>query len=116
MKLTYLYVAVDDIVAALPFYRDTMGLDEAWREGEGTVAFVLPGTDVQLMLDRRVDDGAQWASGPMYLVDDLDAWVADHPDVPRLGEPVTAPQVRILAFTDPGGNAFHVFELTEDEG
>ena len=51
MKLSYFYVSVPELQPALSFYRDDLGLDEAWREGEGTVAFELPGTPVQLMLD-----------------------------------------------------------------
>jgi hypothetical protein len=46
------------------FYRDELGLDEAWREGDGTVAFELPGSSVRLMLDVPPDDHARWSSGP----------------------------------------------------
>src|SRR5690606_39101611 len=38
MKLSYIYVSVPDLKEALVFYRDELGLDEAWREGESTVA------------------------------------------------------------------------------
>jgi hypothetical protein len=36
----------------LALYRDELGWEEAWREGDTTVSLKLPGTDVQLMLDR----------------------------------------------------------------
>lgn len=42
---------VTNLRAALALYRDRLGWQEAWREGEGTVALKLPGSDVQLMLD-----------------------------------------------------------------
>ncbi|ACQ78917.1 Glyoxalase/bleomycin resistance protein/dioxygenase [Beutenbergia cavernae DSM 12333] len=114
MRLTYLYVVVDDFAPALAFYRDELGLDEAWREGEGTVAFALPGSDVQIMVDKRLDDGAQWSTGPMYQVDDLDAWVREHPGVPALAPEIAAPDARIRAFRDPGGNVFHLLQVTGD--
>lgn len=116
MKPTYLYVAVDDIKPALAFYRDELGLDEVWREGEGTVAFSLPGSDVQIMLDERIDDAPHWATGPMFYVDDVDAWRAEHPSIPQLGERITAPGgVQIDVLTDPGGNAFHVFDFKGED-
>ena len=114
MKPTYIYMAVDDIKPALAFYRDELGLDESWREGEGTAAFQLPGSDIEIMVDERKDDSPIWSSGPMFLVPDLDAWLAEHPAIPRLGEDITAPGVRITPLADPGGNAFHVFEILGD--
>jgi catechol 2,3-dioxygenase-like lactoylglutathione lyase family enzyme len=64
MKLSYFYVSVPELQPALAFYRDELGLDEAWREGDGTVAFELPGSSVRLMLDVPPDDHARWSSGP----------------------------------------------------
>ena len=51
MKLEFWYAPVTDLSAALALYRDTLGWEEAWREGELTASLVLPGTEVQLMLD-----------------------------------------------------------------
>lgn len=50
-NVAFFYLPVPDLKAARTFYRDQIGLEEAWREGEHTCAFKLPGTDVQLMLD-----------------------------------------------------------------
>jgi catechol 2,3-dioxygenase-like lactoylglutathione lyase family enzyme len=49
-KLTFIYLPVPDMTAARNFYRDILGFEEAWRQGEDSCAFKLPGTDVQLML------------------------------------------------------------------
>jgi catechol 2,3-dioxygenase-like lactoylglutathione lyase family enzyme len=51
-KLTYVYLPVSDMDAARKFYRDELGFEESWREGEDTCAFQIPGTTVQLMLDK----------------------------------------------------------------
>jgi len=81
MKLTYLYQPVDDLPAAVAFYRDVLGLDEAWREGESTAAFRLPGTEVELMLDVPPGDGPEWTAGGFYAVDSVNAFMAKHPGI-----------------------------------
>ena len=64
MKLEFLYMPTRDLGAALALYRDGLGWQEAWREGESTVSLALPGTDVQLMLDvAGPDDRAPGAGG-----------------------------------------------------
>ena len=37
MKLEFMYLPTQDLDAALALYRDTLGFDELWREGEVTV-------------------------------------------------------------------------------
>jgi hypothetical protein len=51
MKLEFLFVSTSDLGASLGLYRDGLGFNEVWREGDATVAPALPGSDVQLMLD-----------------------------------------------------------------
>src|SRR5690625_3323690 len=94
MKLTFLYVPVPELEPALTFYRDQLGLDEAWREGEGTVAFALPSTDVQIMVDVPIGSEPNWQRGPMYLVDDLDTYMKEHADLPQVGSVVDDPNIR----------------------
>ena len=105
MKLTFLYQPVEDLSAAVAFHRDVLGFDEAWREADGTVAFWLPGRQVQLMLS-----GDRQPPGPMFLVDDLDGWVRDHPaaevTVPRYPIPGGA----VAGFAAPGAHTFYVFD------
>lgn len=55
-KLTYIYLPVLDLPAARTFYRDKLGLEESWREGELTCAFALPGTTIQLLLNQTTPD------------------------------------------------------------
>ncbi|CAN5761250.1 hypothetical protein BH18ACT7_BH18ACT7_13010 [soil metagenome] len=51
MKLEFLFAPTADLEASLALYRDELGCEEVWREGDTTVTLALPGTDVQLMLD-----------------------------------------------------------------
>ena len=51
MKLEFLFVPTSDLEASLALYRDQLGWEEVWREGEATVTLAMPGVEVQLMLD-----------------------------------------------------------------
>lgn len=112
MKLAFLYQPVKDLPAAVAFYRDVLGLDESWREGETTAAFRLPGTEVELMLDLPPDDGPQWQTGGFYQVDSVDAFIAEHPDITWAGEPMDIPGGRSASFFDPSGNVIHLLDET----
>ncbi|RIQ28610.1 VOC family protein [Jiangella rhizosphaerae] len=115
MKLSYIYVSVPDLKEALVFYRDELGLDEAWREGESTVAFQLPNSPIQLMVDVPPDSGENWSTGPFYEVDDLAAFMEKHSGFAWVGEPIEIPGGRSASFRDPGGNIMHVFDQTASE-
>ena len=105
MKLVYINQPVSDLQAAVGFYRDVLGFEEAWREGEGTVSFHVPGRFAQVML---VSDGLP--PGPMYQVDDADGWVAAHPDVPVRVPRLAIPGGAVIGLEGPGGNLFYVFD------
>jgi catechol 2,3-dioxygenase-like lactoylglutathione lyase family enzyme len=115
MKLTFIYQSVTDLPATLAFYRDVLGLDEAWREGDGTVALELPGSPVQLMLDVRPDEDQRWSSGPFFAVDDVKTFIAEHPQVDWLGGPIDMPGGVTASFTDPAGNVVHIFDQSTEE-
>ena len=108
MKLTFLYHPVADLEAAVRFYRDVLGWDEAWREGELTAAFSIPESPVQVMLD--ASDSGKGAPSGFYEVADVDAFHADHRDsVDWVEPPQDLPPVRFASFTDPAGTLFRVF-------
>ncbi len=109
MELTYLLVPVPDLAAALPFYRDTLGLDEAWREGEDTVAFYLPDRKAQIMVVANGDP-----AGPMYKVADVAAFFADRPEVEIAVPPQEIPGGSVAGFRDPAGNLAYVFDQVEE--
>lgn len=108
MKLAFVLQSVPDLAAALPFYRDTLGLDEAWREGTDTVAFQLPDSEVQLMLVAGDDP-----SGPMYQVDSVANWIAGHPDIKLFSDRVEIPGGSMAGFHDPAGNPAYVLDQVE---
>ncbi len=115
MKLTFLYQPVTDIKESVAFYRDTLGLDEAWREGDNTVAFTLPGTEVELMLDVTPSEGPESIPGGFYEVDNVDSYVQDHPTLRWAGDTIDMPGGRAATFLDPSGNAIRLFDQSTAE-
>jgi catechol 2,3-dioxygenase-like lactoylglutathione lyase family enzyme len=113
MQLSYLYVSVPDLQQALTFYRDQLGFEESWREGEGTVAFKVPGSSVELMIDVPPDTEERWATGPFFEVDDVAAFIREHQTFAWVGEPIDMPGGRTASFRDPAGNLMHVFDQSD---
>jgi catechol 2,3-dioxygenase-like lactoylglutathione lyase family enzyme len=112
MKLEFVYMPTRDLKPALSLYRDRLGWEEAWREGETTVSLKLPGTDVQLMLD--VQD-ADVPAGPIFVVDSVAAFTAQRPDELHLREePGEIPGGFVASFEDPSGNVIYVLDQSRD--
>lgn len=105
MKLTFWYWPTDDLAAGVAFHRDQLGLLEAWREGSETVAFWLPDRSAQVMVS-TTDQPA----GPMFLVEDVNAWLAGHPHVHVSISQYNIPGGSVVGLTGPGDNAFYVFD------
>lgn len=115
MKLTFVYQRVSDLPSALAFYRDELGLAEAWREGDTTVAFELPGSPVQLMVEVPPDEHPRWNSGLFCEVPDVDAFVKEHAGLTWIGDVFEIPDGRAATFTDPSGNTIHIFDHRNDQ-
>lgn len=114
MQLTMFYYPTRDVKASVRFYRDILGWEEAWREGETTVAFRLPGTDVQLMIDHE-ENPATGRPGIFLRVDSVDAFYRENRHrLDFVGEPIDIPPGRYVVFNDPAGNAVHVYDHTRD--
>jgi predicted enzyme related to lactoylglutathione lyase len=105
MQLAFVYAPVDQLAPAVAFYRDTLGWSEAWREGDHTVAFAMPGTEVQLMVS--VDDGP---AGPMFLVDDVREHLTANPGIPFTTVPTDIPDGTIAITQDPAGNPIYLLD------
>ncbi len=105
MKLAFIYQPVVDLAEAAAFYRDQLGFDEAWREAEDTVSFWMPDRAAQIMVS--TDPGP---AGPMYLVDSVAAWVAEHPQLVAAFDPYEIPGGSLAGFVAPGGNVFYILD------
>jgi predicted enzyme related to lactoylglutathione lyase len=113
MKLEFLYTPTRDLQASLALYRDELGWEEAWREGESTVSLKLPGSDVQLMLDATDDGNSPF--GPLFVLDDVRRFNAERPDgLSITSEPQEIPGGYLATFEDPSGNTIYVMDQSLD--
>ncbi len=113
MKLSFLYHPVPDIAAAVAFYRDALGWDEAWRMGDDTAAMQIPGSEVTVMLS--IDPDPDAAASGFFQVDDVDEFHRRHLErIAFVDEPQDLPPIRYASFRDPGGNLIRLYsELAE---
>ena len=112
-KLAILYVPIHDLKSALAFYRDRMGLEEAWREGEGTVAFKLADTNVELMID-LVDEGGIEKTGPMFILPSVDRYYEENQGTMEFArKPVDIPPGRMAIVKDPSGNLIYLADFSK---
>jgi hypothetical protein len=112
MKLEFLYTPTRDLQGALGLYRDGLGWQEAWREGESTVSLALPGTEVQLMLDATDPDAP---SGPIFVVDDVKRFHAGRPSqLQANGEPEAIPGGFLAVYHDESDNTIYVMDQITD--
>ena len=108
MKLEFLYTPVTDLKAALALYRDALGWEEAWREGDSTVSLRLPGTDVQLMLD-ETESGQGF--GPIFVVESVEKFHAERPGELRTREePQEIPGGSMVTYEDASGHALYFLD------
>jgi catechol 2,3-dioxygenase-like lactoylglutathione lyase family enzyme len=105
----FMYLPVPDLPKALDFYRDTLGWEEGWREGDGTATVSFPGGSTQLMLD--ADAGGDAKPGPILVVDSVQEWLAERAGALKVGlEPTPIPGGWWGAFEDPFGNLVYVLD------
>lgn len=107
MKLELWYAPVDDLPAALAFYRDTLGWTEVWREGDTTASLQPPGSEVQVMLDA----GGEFTAGPIFTVDSVQGFrAAAGAGLDWRFEPFEIPGGAMGGFADPAGNVVYVLD------
>jgi len=112
MKLEFLFAPTADLEASLALYRDELGWEEVWREGEATVTLSLPGSDVQLMLDAN-EPSAPF--GPLFVVDDVAKFHETRPAALQVVEaPSEIPGGFLATYQDPGGTTLYVMDQSTD--
>jgi len=113
MKLVFLFHPVKDLKESLAFYRDQLGFEEAWREGDHTVAFNLPNSDIRLMIE---DDEQDLPAGGIFLVDSVDDFFKNNKDhLHFLKEPVDIPPGRYAIYEDNSGNLLRILDFSKEK-
>jgi predicted enzyme related to lactoylglutathione lyase len=113
-KMTFIYLPVADMAAARTFYRDQLGLQEAWRQGDASCAFGLPGTDVQLMLT-ATSVSPQTRAGMVFHVADVESFYQENQgQIDFQGQPYPIPGVgRWVGALDASGNGIYFADAAQ---
>ncbi|WP_374056217.1 VOC family protein [Rossellomorea sp. FM04394] len=112
MKLAFLCHPVKDLTESLHYYRDTLGFEEAWREGDHTIALKLPGTDVQLMIE---NDEPDLAPGGIFIVDSVDEYYEQHQvKLHFIKTPCDIPPGRYAIYQDDSDNLIRIIDLSRE--
>jgi catechol 2,3-dioxygenase-like lactoylglutathione lyase family enzyme len=107
-KTSFIILPVHNLKSTLTFYRDQLGLLEAWREGEDTVAFHLPNTDILLLLEA----GSSLTAGPGFIIASVDEFYNAHQgEFNFLSAPVDIRPGRLVIAKDPAGNTLQFLSL-----
>ena len=111
MKLIFLYHPVNDLKESLSFYRDTLGYEEAWREGENTVALTIPGSDVQMLIE---DDEHELGPGGVFQIESVDGFYQENKqNLTFVKEPIDIPPGRYAIYKDNSGNPIRIIDFTK---
>ncbi|WP_409270139.1 VOC family protein [Neobacillus sp. SCS-31] len=115
MKLLFLYHPVKNLKESLAFYRDNLGFEESWREGEHTAALKLPGSEVQLMLEDEMDK-EEMTPGGIFLVDSVDSFYEENKQKYEFTkEPFDIPPGRYAIYLDNSGNPIRILDFSKEK-
>jgi predicted enzyme related to lactoylglutathione lyase len=110
--LNAFYLPVHDMNKALTFYRDQINLEEAWREGDLVMAFLLPETDVQLIIGQSTENSS-FVAGPVFAIPSVDELYAREQDrFEFVGEPVDITSGRLATVRDSSGNYLYFIDMS----
>lgn len=113
MKLSFLYHPVIDLKESLIFYRDVLGFEEAWREGNHTVALSIPNTEQRIMLEADEQD---LGAGGVFLVDSVDEFYKEHQSkVEFVKKPIDIPPGRYAIYLDDSGNPIRIIDFSKED-
>ncbi|MGG3626619.1 VOC family protein [Bacillus gobiensis] len=114
MKLAFLCHPTQNLKQSLSFYRDVLGFEEAWREGDHTVALKLEkNEEVQLMIE---DDEGGISSGGVFVIESVDNFYEEnHSKLNFVKEPCDIPPGRYAIFNDLDGNPFRVIDMSKEK-
>ncbi|TSB45990.1 VOC family protein [Alkalicoccobacillus porphyridii] len=114
-KLIFYFVPVHDLQKAIELYRDTLGFTETWREGEYTVSFSLPGSDVELMIE-QMTEGSPTVAGPVFLVPSVNQVILQYQQkLDFVSEPTETPDGLWISAKDDSGNGLYFTDESKIE-
>ncbi|MGH3098759.1 MAG: hypothetical protein ACRDMV_22450 [Streptosporangiales bacterium] len=115
MQLAFVLYPERDLAAGVQRWQ-RCGLRPLWWPDADTVILGAgPGSVAEVMLE---DDPAEHrlGPGPVFVVDDVDAFRSGHRDLDWSMEPCDVPAGRYAAFTTADGSAVRLLDLRNDLG
>lgn len=109
LSLAFIYLPTPDVHASLRYYRDVLGYNELWREGDTTVGLGVTGSDTALMISHAADH-SEGGPGPIFMAPDVVQFLADNPELEPVAPPTPIPDGTMASFCDPGGNWFYILD------
>jgi len=110
-KLQNAYYVTSDMARAVGFYRDALGLDLVFQDGDKWTQFKAGGVNFAMASDEEAPDTAMGAT-IVFEVDDIDAMTlslqaagAEILDTRDMGD-----HGRTLSFRDPDGNLVQLYQ------
>lgn len=110
-KLQNAYYVTSDMERAVGFYRDALGLDLMFQDGEKWTQFKAGGVNFAMASDDEAPEGAVGAT-VVFEVDDIAAMTASIREAGGdiLGERDMADHGKTLTFRDPDGNLVQLYQ------
>lgn len=111
VKLQNAYYVTGDMERAAGFYRDALGLDLTFQDGEKWTQFKAGGVNFALASNEEAPDDAV-GSTVVFEVDDIAAMTGPIRDAGGeiLGERDMADHGKTLTFRDPDGNLVQLYQ------
>ena len=113
MKLCFLYHPVNNLKESLTFYRDVLGFEEAWREGNHTIALSIPNTEQRIMIE---EDEHDLGAGGIFLVDSVEEYYNEHQSkVNFVKMPSDIPPGKYAIYLDDSGNPIRIIDFSNEK-
>jgi hypothetical protein len=104
------YLPVREMNSAREFYREQVGLEEAWSEGDLAIAFQLPETPVQLIIG-QITEESPVVAGPVFVIPSVDEFYSEEQDTFEfVGTPIDISPGRMATARDPSGNCLYFID------
>lgn len=110
-KLQNAYYVTRDMARSIGFYRDALGLDLIFQDGEKWTQFKAGGINFAMASDEEAPEGAVGAT-VVFEVEDIAAMMSSIADAGGeiLGERDMADHGKTLTFRDPDGNLVQLYQ------
>lgn len=115
MRLAFMLYPVSDLDLGVQRWHQ-WGLEVLWRpDGETVILGSQQNPRAQVMLENHATEH-RLGPGPVFIVESVNRFRAEHSDVDWLLEPSEVPAGRYAAYAEPDGSTVRILDITHDLG